>query len=349
MNLYPWTPLFLSIVFFCMSCEGKRNAEQTSADAQISEPSLKISERDTSSDESEKSVDELIKESPASAIEPKEFSEVSSKKKIQGTTKELTQTTSEKSNAVTLQPENGNGKPKEVIKPASIPDTAMMDKNKVISFVNRPDHEIFSRFLKKYVSDEGWVNYSGMTNDKTLLTSYIKSLEGPFEMKTWSTEEKLAFWLNVYNAYTINLIIENYPVKSIRDLYGGKPWSQPVIYANATYYSLDDIQKKIIMKQFGDPRIHFAINCAAKSCPPLLNRAFTKDNLESLLESRTKSFINGSPNRILKRQAVLSPIFQWYEEDFGDMYEFINKYSSVPVNDKTKITFSEYDWTLNGR
>jgi hypothetical protein len=145
------------------------------------------------------------------------------------------------------------------------------------------------------------------------------------------------------------LVLENYPITSIRDIYDGKPWSQPVIYANATYYSLDDIQKKIIMRQFGDPRIHFAINCAARSCPPLLNKAYTKNNLESLLETRTKSFINGDFNKIKTRQATLSLIFQWYEEDFGDVYEFINKYSLVAVNDKTKISFSDYDWSLNGK
>lgn len=245
--------------------------------------------------------------------------------------------------------ENGVIKTDEEIKPVLPADLPIKDTESPIVFNKVPDHSLWTQLLKKYVSDKGHVNYKGMKSDEILLESYLKTLEGPFDMKKWSTYEKLAFWINVYNAYTVHLVLENYPIKSITQIYDGKPWSQSFVLANDTYYSLDDIQKKIIMKQFGDPRIHFAINCAAKSCPPLANKAFTKDNIESMLEMRTKVFINNSDfNVINSKNSSLSKIFDWYASDFDDVIDFVNKYSSIPLTPKVKITYTEYDWALNG-
>ncbi len=223
------------------------------------------------------------------------------------------------------------------------------DDTKKVVLLEKPNHNIWDKLLKKYVSSNGSVDYKSMLQDKMLLNDYISSLAGPFDMKSWSPNEKLAFWINTYNAFTIKLIVDNYPVRSIRDLFGGQPWSQSLVFANNTHYTLDEVQKKIIMRQFGDPRIHFAINCAAKSCPPLANKAYTKDNVNTLLETQTKSFINSNYNNIDNKKATLSKIFEWYASDFEDIIYFVNKYSTNKVNDKTKINFSEYDWSLNGQ
>lgn len=226
-------------------------------------------------------------------------------------------------------------------------DTAVLDRDKPVQFKKAPDHKEFNVLLQKYVTDNGLVDYAGMTRDKQLLSKYIKSLEGPFEMDSWTTNQKLAYWINVYNAYTIQLILDNYPVSSIRQLYNGKPWSEPFVLANNTYYTLDELEKKVIIKRFGDSRVHFALNCAAKSCPPLWNAAYTGENVEILLDRRTRDFINSRHNQIDKTKTVLSPLFQWYSEDFGDLIDFINQYSPVTVTHDTKISFSQYDWSLN--
>jgi len=233
-------------------------------------------------------------------------------------------------------------------KPALAEPTIENPNNKP-SMMPAPDHQIWNTLLKKHVSSTGVVNYKGFKLDRSLLENYLKSLVGPFEMKSWSTYEKMAYWINTYNAYTVKLVVDIYPLKSIKDLHNGKPWSQSLVYANDTYYTLDDVQKKILMPQFGDPRIHFAINCAAKSCPPLANQAYTKGNVNNLLESQTQSFINSSFNNIDAKKATLSNIFDWYASDFDDVISFINKYSVKKIDGKTKINYNDYDWSLNGQ
>ena len=105
---------------------------------------------------------------------------------------------------------------------------------------------------------------------------------------------------------------------------------------------------KILRPQFNDARIHFAVNCAAASCPPVLNRAWTASNLNSNLDKQTKLFINNAAfNNIDEKQVELSKIFEWYKEDFGDLITYINKYSNTKVKDNAKVSFREYDWALN--
>jgi len=112
--------------------------------------------------------------------------------------------------------------------------------------------------------------------------------------------------------------------------------------------SLNDIENVIIRPTFKDARIHFAVNCAAKSCPPLLNKAYTASNVQSLLESQTKKFVNNAALTTITPDAVtISKIFDWYGEDFGDLITYLNKYSSTKINAGAKVNFMEYDWSLN--
>ncbi len=216
--------------------------------------------------------------------------------------------------------------------------------------VGFPNDKVFHGFLQRYVSKSGVVDYAGMKNNPSDLEEYLTSLENTKITTTWSRNQKLAFWINAYNAYTIKLILDNYPVKKITDLHGGKPWDKKWIKLNGKTLSLNNIENDIIRTDFNEPRIHFAVNCAANSCPPILNAAFTASKLESQLESQTKKFINNAKhNTLSKNKITLSKIFDWYGSDFGDVAAFVSKYANTTVKSNAKIEFNEYDWALNGK
>ena len=131
-------------------------------------------------------------------------------------------------------------------------------------------------------------------------------------------------------------------------MHSGKPWDLQWIKIGDKTYSLNDVEHKILRPKFNDPRIHFAVNCAAKSCPKVWNRAWTEENIEGALEKLTKSFINNkSHNQIAKDQVKLSKIFEWYRDDFGVLISFLNKYSPIKISSNAKIAFNDYDWKLN--
>ena len=210
-----------------------------------------------------------------------------------------------------------------------------------------PNHKIFDDILRANVSSSGKVNYAAIKSDKAKLEGYLRELAGT-NIKGLNRNEQLAYWINAYNAFTIKKIIDNYPVASITDLNGGKPWDIKDIKLDGAVYSLNNIENDIIRPQFKEPRIHFAVNCAAKSCPPLLNRAWTASNLESNFEKQAKSFINDpSQNSISSGSAQVSKIFEWYGVDFGDLKTYLNKYAKTKIGSDVTIGFKDYDWSLN--
>lgn len=222
-----------------------------------------------------------------------------------------------------------------------------------------PSHQIWSELLQANVSSKGIVNYRGFVEQKSKLDQYLELLSANApDRKTWSQEEQLAYWINAYNAFTVKLIVDHYPVKSIREL--GPSFKIPLIKDVWHYQffeiggvksSLDEIEHAILRKEFGEPRIHFAINCASVSCPPLLNEAFWPDQLESQLENVTHRFINDtSRNKISINQVQISSIFSWFKGDFtkkGSVIDFLNRYSQVKINSTAKISFGDYNWNLN--
>lgn len=211
-----------------------------------------------------------------------------------------------------------------------------------------PSHEAWDVLLKKYVSASGKVNYKGFKSDKNKLEDYLKTLSNNAPESAWPKAEQMAFWINAYNAYTIKLIVDNYPLSSITKLDGGKPWDQKWIKIGGKTYSLNNIENDILRPQFKDARIHFAINCAAKSCPPLLNAAWTANNLNNNLDAQAKKFINNTTfNKLSEKKAEVSKIFDWYKEDFGNLIAFLNKYANTKAGAKAKVSFLEYDWALN--
>lgn len=209
-------------------------------------------------------------------------------------------------------------------------------------------HEKWDQLLRKHVGADGKVNYKGFLADKATLEVYLTALSAGAPQKEWSRREQMAWWINAYNAFTIQLILDNYPISSITKLHGGKPWDVKWIALGGEKYSLNQIENDILRPRYKDARIHFALNCAARSCPPLLNRAWTADNLETMLDRQTRQFLNNPKfNRIETGQAAISKLFDWYAVDFGAIPAFINKYSAVQLEADAKISFQEYDWGLN--
>lgn len=210
----------------------------------------------------------------------------------------------------------------------------------------RSFHSSFNELLKNNVSETGKVNYNGFINNKKELDAYTSMLIEHPPKDEWTNKEKLSYWINAYNAFTIKMIIKNYPIKSITDLHGGNPWGVKWISINGIQLSLNEIENDIIRPTFKDPRIHFALNCAAKSCPKLLNEAYSSAQLEKQLDQQTKQFIN--EHIVMNKKSIeLSKIFQWYSTDFENTIEFLNKYSDIKIMSNAKINYQEYDWSLN--
>ncbi|HRI58431.1 MAG TPA: DUF547 domain-containing protein [Saprospiraceae bacterium] len=211
-----------------------------------------------------------------------------------------------------------------------------------------PSHAGLDSLLQKYVSETGKVNYKGLKTSKPALDAYCQVLSDNPVQDAWTNEEKMAYWINAYNAFTLQLILDNYPTKSILSLDGGKTWDVKRITLDDKKYSLNQIENEILRPQFKDARIHFAINCAAKSCPPLWNKAYTAENLYDTLEARAKAFINNSQyNTITPSQAQVSKIFEWYADDFGDLKNYLNIFLKTPLKNNATVTFREYNWGLN--
>ncbi|MFC1732570.1 DUF547 domain-containing protein [candidate division KSB1 bacterium] len=209
-------------------------------------------------------------------------------------------------------------------------------------------HSLWDQLLKKYVNKEGKVNYKGFKDD-ALFQKYIGILQANEPESSWSRNEQLAYWINAYNAFTIKLIVINYPLKSIRDIENA--WDKVFIKIEKSSYSLNDIEHNIIRKKFNEPRIHFALVCAAYSCPFLRNEPYIAAKLDSQLNNQAVQFINDPKrNKIAKDQIRISKVFSWFKDDFtmkGSLIQYLNKYSKVKINTDAKVEFLEYDWTLN--
>ncbi|MFK7756230.1 MAG: DUF547 domain-containing protein [Flavobacteriales bacterium] len=218
-------------------------------------------------------------------------------------------------------------------------------------------HEIFDELLKKHVSNSGEVNYKGFIADSVKFNEYFQLLETNHPLRKWTDNERLAYWINAYNAYTIRLIYRNYPVESIKELGGSiykvnTSWDIKFINICGEIYDINNIEHQKIRGQFAEPRIHFAVNCASVSCPKLLNEAFIAGKLDEQLDRVAKEFINNTAkNRISSEKASLSKIFKWYSGDFEQGKEsalgFINKYANTKLTEQTEIEFMDYNWNLN--
>ncbi len=218
-------------------------------------------------------------------------------------------------------------------------------------------HEIWDNLLKKHVTDDGWVEYKGFIEDKEQFYNYLNVLNGSHPNKeNWTEEERLAYWINAYNAYTVQLIVENYPVKSIKDIKKGIPfvnsvWDIKFIKIEGKEYDLNKIEHALLRRKFEEPRIHFAINCASYSCPVLRGEAYVAEKLEEQLAEQARIFLSDERrNKIQADKAELSKIFSWFGGDFkkdGTKIEYINRYAPVKINPNAEISYLDYNWQLN--
>jgi len=208
------------------------------------------------------------------------------------------------------------------------------------------NHSVWDGLLKKYVTNNGVVNYSGFKSEIGSLNAYLETLKQGVDPSA-SRDAQLAFWINAYNAFTVKLILNNYPVNSIMDLHNGKPWEVQSTPKEGKSTRRNNSGNDLHRPTVNGPLSNFAVNCAAKSGPPIHNRAFTADNLNSTLESLTKKFMNNAQfNQISGSSLKVSQIFNWYGVDFGDVKAYINKYTAADVSGAS-LDFSEYDWALN--
>jgi hypothetical protein len=207
----------------------------------------------------------------------------------------------------------------------------------------------YDALLKEHVSPAGVVDYKGLKAKEKDLKSVLMSLS-KVNPKVLSKDDQMAFYINYYNAQTLALVLENYPLTSIMKLDKGKVWDRKVLVIEGVKYSLNNIEHDILRKNYKDPRIHFALNCAAISCPPLHNKAFIGLKLNEQLNLLTTQFINNKVYNTIGQNGVkVSKIFDWYQKDFGGLNAFLKKYSKVVISDKAGVEFLDYDWSLNGK
>jgi len=223
-----------------------------------------------------------------------------------------------------------------------------------------PFHDIWNTLLKKHVSKQGKVNYKGFISDSMQLNKYLKTIcENKPNEKSWSANEQKAYWINAYNAFTIKLITQYYPIKSINDIgskikiaSGKTVWDIKFIKIGTNNFSLNDIEHTQLRKTFGDARFHFVLVCASKSCPILLNEAYTSQKIENQLDEQAKVFLGDKlRNDISPDKPKISKIFDWYNMDFKlnntSIFDYINKYSTTKIKSNATVTYLDYSWDLN--
>jgi Protein of unknown function, DUF547 len=223
------------------------------------------------------------------------------------------------------------------------------------------DHSAWDSFLAKYVrtNSDGVnrVDYAGIVKDgKPALTAYLKALQAA-DLTSLTKPEQFAFWVNLYNAATLDTIVERYPVKSIRELgtLGQGPWKDNRLQVSGKDLSLDDIEHKILRPIWSDVRIHYAVNCASIGCPNLATRAYTSERLEAMLDAAALAYVT-HPRGFADDSGTLvaSSIFEWYGDDWGGVEGVlaharqVGGAKAIPLlATSTTISRYDYDWSLN--
>jgi hypothetical protein len=245
-------------------------------------------------------------------------------------------------------------------------------------------HAAFTALLKKHVvvlegGKASQVNYVALGKERAALKSYLDSLSAvaDADFKKWSKAQQMAFLINAYNGYTLELILQNYPTKSIKDIGGtfDNRWKRKFFSLLGGESFLDKIEHDTLRKPgaYNEPRVHFAVNCASIGCPPLREEAFTAEKLDKQLEEQAVRFLSDrSRNRFAGGKLEVSMIFKWFKEDWESGYkgfdgktaaiksrnEYFARYAKELADspaDQAKITegkvdinFLDYSWALNG-
>lgn len=220
------------------------------------------------------------------------------------------------------------------------------------------DNSIYAGLLEKHVDPGGRVNYTGFKKDEAVLDNYLAILNAA-DIDNLSKKEQFAFYINTYNAFTIKLVLSKYPgINSIKEIgsFFTNPWQIKFIQLQNKKVTLDFIEHDVLRPRFKDPRVHFAINCASKSCPPLRKEPYEAQTLDDQLDEQARMFINNPRRNFIKDNTLfLSKIFKWFKEDFNDNpIPFVRRFAEPPLKEMLKnagadiqIKYLSYDWSLN--
>lgn len=229
------------------------------------------------------------------------------------------------------------------------------------------NHTVFDNILKEFVvyeRDQALFNYQALKRDSQKFEQYLTSLSQvkKNEFESWNKKDQLAFLINAYNAFTIKLIIDNYPVKSIKELgsFFSSAWKKEFIPLFGQKVHLDYIEHELIRKNYAEARIHFAVVCASIGCPNLQNFAYIGAQLDKQFDFAAKQFLASSKNelKLEKKELHLSKIFKWYGDDFKSKYQtylhYISDFLATDLTIQAKIKqgnynveWKDYDWNLN--
>jgi hypothetical protein len=224
-------------------------------------------------------------------------------------------------------------------------------------------HTKWDEALKAHVRG-GVVNYAALHDKPAVLDAYLGELTAVCkkDYDGWSREQQVALWVNAYNAFTVRLILDHYPLKSIREIgvLPGAAWREKFIamgplVGKGAKLSLNDVEHEILRKQFPDARLHFALVCASKSCPELRAEAYRAERLGEQLDDAGRRFLaDASKNQLTGATWKVSSIYKWYREDFErdgpGLLPFLRRVSGAPKDAATpELEFLEYDWSLNGK
>lgn len=230
-------------------------------------------------------------------------------------------------------------------------------------------HRLWDGILRRHVHGDAF-DYAALAKDRGDLDAYLRTLHAvtPEQLASWSREQRFAFWINTYNAHTVQKVVDHYPIRSIKKLSGAfglnsvfddRFIDMPALHpaGKKKKLSLNDIEHEILRKRFKDARVHAAINCASRSCPPLRNEAFVADRLDRQLDEQMRAFLaDSSRNRYDHAKGILwlSKVFDWFEEDFvrdrGSVRDYVLAYCPEDERDfvrNAKIRYLDYDWSLN--
>jgi len=228
-----------------------------------------------------------------------------------------------------------------------------------------PDNSAYASFLATYVrpgaDGVNRVAYGSVSPaDKQALKGYIASLEAS-RPTTMTRDSAMAYWANLYNAKTVDIIIDNYPVSSIRKIGGGLfssgPWDDKVVTVEGRQLSLNDIEHGIMRPIWNDPRIHYAVNCASIGCPNLMMQPFNAQNLAGMLDQAARNYVNHPRGAAVEGgRLIVSSIYDWYAVDFGNndagVIAHLRQYATGPLAASlasvSSISSDRYDWNLNG-
>ena len=227
------------------------------------------------------------------------------------------------------------------------------------------DHSAWNAFVGRHVinSTDGVnrIAYGGVAGDRVELVAYLERLAA-VPIREFARDEQAAFWINLYNALTVKVVLDHYPVRSIRDinispgLFSSGPWGRKLITVEGEAVSLDDIEHRILRPIWRDPRIHYALNCASVGCPNLAQTAYTAANLDTLLTQGARQFINHPRGALIEEDRLkVSSIYIWFAEDFGrsdaGVIAHLSQYASSALTRRlaavSRIADHDYDWSLN--